>query len=227
MMNSGDLVYIDYIGKIKDTGEIFDLTKEDVAKKEKIYTEKVKYKPLPVVIDGNFVAKGLDEALKEMKVGEEKTVEIVPEKAFGPRLPELVRLMPESKFKEQDIDATPGSYITINRFRGKILSVDGGRIRVDFNHPLAGKTLVYEVKIINEVKDLKEKISAIFFYFTGVESSDSEISITDDTADIIVKKRCDIAGDTKQIIASVILKWNKDLKKIVFSEVFEQEKSTE
>jgi FKBP-type peptidyl-prolyl cis-trans isomerase 2 len=225
-MNPGDLVYIDYVGKIKDSGEIFDLTKEGVAKSEKIYNEKVKYGPLPVVVEGNFVVKGLDDALKEMNVGDKKTVEIQQEKAFGPRLPELVKMVPEGRFREQDIDATPGSFVTINRFRGKILSVDGGRVTVDFNHPLAGKTLVYEVEIKNEVKDSKEKISAIYFYFTSIASDEIEIIIANDVAEIRLKKKHNVASDTKQIIANVILKWNKDLKKVVFSEVYEEGKTT-
>ena len=225
-MNPGDLVYIDYVGKIKDSGEIFDLTKEGVAKSEKIYNEKVKYGPLPVVVDGNFVVKGLDDALKEMKAGEKRTVEIQQEKAFGPRLPELVKMMPESKFKEQDVDVTPGSFVTINRFRGKILSMDGGRVTVDFNHPLAGKTLVYEVEIKSEVKDLKEKISAIYFYFTGIANDDTEVNVANDVVEIRLKKKHNVASDTKQIIANVILKWNNDLKKIVFSEIYEEEKAT-
>jgi len=223
-MNSGDLVYIDYVGRIKDTGEIFDLTKEDVAKSEKIYDEKVRYKPIPVVVDGNFVVNGLNEAIKGMKVGERKTVEIAPEKAFGPRLPDLARLIPEARFKEQDIDATPGSFVTINRLRGKILSIDGGRVRIDFNHPLAGKTIVYDLEIKSEVNDAVEKISAIFYYFTGIEKEDAEITIAGDTAEIKLKKRCDIAGDTKQIIASVVLKWNKELKRVEFLETFEAER---
>lgn len=223
-MNPGDLVFIDYIGKIKDTGEIFDLTIEEVAKSEKIHNDKVKYKPIPVVVDGNFVVNGLNDALKEMKVGEKKTVEIIPERAFGPRLPDLIRLIPEARFKEQDIDATPGSFVTINRLRGKILSIDGGRVRVDFNHPLAGKTLVYDIEIKSEVKDQKGKAAAIFYYFTGIENEDAEIKIVGYVAEVELKKRYDIAGDTKQIISSVILKWDKSLKKVKFSEVFEMEK---
>lgn len=223
-MNSGDLVFIDYVGRIKDTGEIFDLTKEDVAKSEKIHNEKVKYKPIPVVVDGNFVVNGLNEALKEMKVGEKKTVEIIPEKAFGPRLPDLIKLIPEARFKEQDISVSPGSFVTINRLRGKIQSVDGGRVKIDFNHPLAGKILVYDIEIKSEVKDQKEKVAAIFYYFTGIENEDAEIKIAGDTAEIELKKRYDIAGDTKQIIASVALRWDKTLKKVKFSEMFEIQK---
>ncbi|MCS7123542.1 MAG: FKBP-type peptidyl-prolyl cis-trans isomerase, partial [Candidatus Aenigmarchaeota archaeon] len=71
-MNTGDFVYIDYVGRIKDTGEIFDLTKEDLAKKEGIYKPEIKYKPIPIIVDAKFILSGLNKALKEMKVGEKR-----------------------------------------------------------------------------------------------------------------------------------------------------------
>ena len=69
-MNSGDFIRIDYVGKIKESGEIFDITKEDAAKQEGIYNPQFKYGPVPVIIDANFVLPGLNEVLKEMKVGD-------------------------------------------------------------------------------------------------------------------------------------------------------------
>ena len=114
-MQTGDFVYVNYVGKIKDTNEIFDTTDAEVAKKEKIYDEKVRYKPVPIIVDGGFVIVGLNDAVKNMTVGEKKTVEIPADKAFGNRNPELIKLIPEARFKDQNIDATPGAYVTINK----------------------------------------------------------------------------------------------------------------
>lgn len=71
-MNSGEFVLIDYVGRIKNSGEIFDLTREGEAKEAGIYKKDFKYGPVPVVIDGNFVLPGLNDALKEMKVREKE-----------------------------------------------------------------------------------------------------------------------------------------------------------
>lgn len=71
-MNSGEFVLIDYVGRVKDSNEIFDITKEDVAKKEGVYKNEFKYGPVPIIIDADFVLPGLNEAAKEMEVGQKK-----------------------------------------------------------------------------------------------------------------------------------------------------------
>jgi len=221
-MNAGDFVYVDYIGKVKDSGEIFDLTIEDVAKKEGIYNPKFKYGPVPIIVDAEFILPGLNEALREMKVGEKKTVEIPSDKAFGERNVELVKLIPESRFKEQGLDARPGSVVTINRINGRIISVDGGRVKVDFNHPLAGKTLEYEIEIKEEIKNKEEKIKAVVYYFTGLEKGDVDATVKEKEVEINVKKKINILSEVKQTISSTIIKWIKEIEKVKFVEIFEK-----
>jgi FKBP-type peptidyl-prolyl cis-trans isomerase 2 len=221
-MNPGDFVYIEYIGRIKDSGEIFDLTREDVAKKEGLYNPKFKYNPVPVIVDADFLIPGLNEALKEMKVGEKKTVEIPSSKAFGERQIELIKIIPEAKFKEQGVDVKPGSIVTISRINGRVISVDGGRVKVDFNHPLAGKSLEYELEVKEEIKVAKEKIMAVVCYFTGLEESDVDTSIKEKEAEINIKKKVDVLREVKQTISSTIIKWVKEIEKVKFVEIFEK-----
>jgi len=220
-MNSGDFVYIDYVGRVKDTGEIFDLTKEDVAKKEGIHSEKFKYGPIAVVVDSDMILPGLNEVLKEMKVGGKKKAEIKPEKAFGERNAELIKLIPESIFKQQDVDATPGSFVTVNKMRGRIVSMDGGRVKVDFNHPLAGKILEYDMEIVGEIKEQDEKIKAVVCYFTGVEKENFDLAVTGNETEIKFKKKANLMIEVKELIAKNILRWVSGIEKVKFSEVFE------
>lgn len=221
-MNTGNFVYIDYVGRIKDSGEIFDLTKEDVAKKEKVYNPNLKYKPVPIIIDADFILKGLNEGLKEMKVGEKRKIEIKPDKGFGERNPDLVLPIPLIKFKEQNIEPKIGSIVTISGMKGRITTVSGGRVMVDFNHPLAGKTLEYEVEIVSEVKETKEKVEAIVFYFTGIEKEDINTKIGDKEVEIEFKKKEQIMPkEAKEIIAKTIKRWVKPLERIKYVEVFE------
>jgi len=222
-MNSGDFVYIEYVGKIKESGEIFDLTRKDVAKKENIYNEEIKYGPVPIIVDADFVMTGLNEALKEMNVGEKKNFEIKPEKAFGERNTELVKLIPEARFKEQDMDATPGSFVTINKLKGRILSVDGGRVKVDFNHPLAGKTLEYEIEIVSKIEDQTEKVKALIYYFTSIPKEDLEVKIMEKLAEIEFKKQFNMMREVKEMIAKNIVKWIKPVEKVKFIDVFGSE----
>ncbi len=146
-----DFIKISYTARVKD-GRVFDTTSRDIAEKEGIYEEKRVYKPFPVLVGAGHVIQGLDEALKDMKVGEEKTVEIPPEKGYGQRNPDLIRIVPLKKFKEQKINPIPGMSFEIDGRVARIQTVAGGRVRVDFNPELAGKTLVFDVKMEEKAK---------------------------------------------------------------------------
>ena len=221
-MKKGDFVYIDYIGKVKGTGEVFDLTNEALAKGEGIYNPNAKYKPIPIIIGADFVVKGLDEALQEMSVGEKRTVEVEPGKAFGDRKSELLRLLPLSAFKEQDIDPNPGSYVTINGLNGRVISSSGGRIRVDFNHPLAGKKLEYEVEVKEEIKDAPKKVLAIVNFYTGIDGEGAEANVEGEVAEVKLKPNMDVPNSIRKKIAEIATKWI-EIRKIRF--VSEYEKS--
>lgn len=224
-MNSGDFVYINFTGRIKDTGEIIDTSYEDIAKKEKVYNPETKYGPMPIIIDANLVFPGLNEAIKEMKIGEKKEVEIQPEKGFGKRSEELVKLIPEARFKEQNIDATLGSFVTVNRLRGKVISIDGGRVKVDFNHPLAGRTLKYDIEIVSEINDTVEKVKATVFYFLGIDMQDVDARLGEKDVEIEFKKRYDIHSSNKSTISNTIMKWIQGIEQVKFIDVYKKEES--
>lgn len=217
-MKSGDFVYIEYNGRVSDSEELFDTTNEEIAKKEGIFNERIKYGPLPVIIDAGFVIPGLNEAIKEMEVGEKRIVVIPPEKAFGERNEELVRLIPEARFREQDVEIVPGTYVMVNNLRGKIISVDGGRVKVDFNHPLAGKSLKYEVEIVKKIDDKAEKVKAIIDYFTGLEN----VNVKIDDKEVEIEVKAEIDSKVKAVIASQIIKWIEGIETVKFLDVFKK-----
>jgi len=220
-MKVGDVVYIDYVGRIKDTNEIFDLTNEEIAKKENIYNPNFSYKPIPIVIGFNFVIKGLDEALLGMDVGEEKIVEIPPEKAFGKRNENLVKTFNLSEFKKQNIEIKVGEYVNINGILGKVISISGGRVTIDFNHPLAGKTLVYNVKIVKKVEDEIEKVKAVLeFYFKDLNKFEVKED-KESNAIIIIDKEKNLTPEHKKELFNVISKI-VDKKRIIFMDIFEK-----
>ena len=218
IMKDGDFVQVDYVGRIKGTNEIFDLTNEDVAKKENVYNPKITYKPVTLIVGGGFILRGLDEALKGMKVGERKTFEVAPDKAFGDRRDNMVKPLPLARFKEQNIDPFPGAVMTIGELRGRIISADGGRVKVDFNHPLAGKTLEYDLEIKALVEEQSEKVKSIVFYFTGIGDVDAKVA--DGTAEINILKDVDVVRPVKSIIAETAIKWC-GVNKVKFVETFE------
>lgn len=159
------MVLIDYVGKTD--GDIFDLTLEDKAEEEDMKQEDMEYQPIPVLIGEDFVIEGLEEALLDMEVGEERELTIPKDKAYGDRDSDMVETYPEKEFEKQGVQVRPGEEIMIGQQRGKVRSVNSGRVRIDFNHPLAGKELDYWVRITEKIEEDEEIAQHIYDYRVG------------------------------------------------------------
>lgn len=157
----GEFLLIDYVAKVKETGEIFDTTIEDIAKKERLYKEGEIYEPKLVVVGEEWLLKTLDESLLSMKLKKPATVEIPPEKAFGNRDPEKVRLVPLRRLTAKGITPQLGMRVEFNGKLATVRTIGAGRVQLDFNPPLAGKTLVYEVTVQRKLETKLEKIRAL------------------------------------------------------------------
>ncbi|MBU5688531.1 MAG: peptidylprolyl isomerase [Candidatus Aenigmarchaeota archaeon] len=217
-MKEGDFILVDFVGKIKETGEIFDLTLEDVAKQNGIYDPHFSYKPIPVIVGSHMIIKGVEDELMKMNVGEKKKIVVKPEDGFGNRSEKLIKLIPITEFRKQDIDPFPGMPITMNGLNGRILAISGGRVKVDFNHVLAGKELEYELEIKKLIEKTDEKVQAIFNIFVKTKE-DVKVNINGDIAEIYINS--EIPREIKKDIAETIKKWIKDIRKIRFVEEFE------
>ena len=159
-MNEGDFAKIEYTGRVKG-GPVFDTTSEETAKKEGIYNERGKYGSVLVPVGKGVVLKGLDEELLKAGKGEQKKVSFGPDKAFGQRSAELVKLVPLKPFTDQGIKPAPGMPVKLDGKQARVQSVSGGRVRVDFNHELAGKELEYEFKVDEVYSNPEQKASAL------------------------------------------------------------------
>ena len=165
-VEKGDVIKLRYTGRIKETGEIFDTTDEEIAKGAGIYKENGVYGPVPIAVGAGHVLRGLDEALEGLEVGKKYEIEVPPEKGFGRRDRKLIKTFTLGQFRRQGIIPFSGMPIEIEtengrKLKGRVLTVSGGRVRVDFNHPYAGKHLIYEVEIVEKVEDPIEKVKAM------------------------------------------------------------------
>jgi FKBP-type peptidyl-prolyl cis-trans isomerase 2 len=163
IVEKNSLIKLDYVGMFED-GSVFDTTSEEEAKKAGIYDANTEYKPQLVLVGKEQIIEGLEEGIIGMKENEEKEIFVPYEKGFGRKDATLFRIIPLSRFKEENINPIPGMIINIDGRDGIIQSISGGRVIVDFNHPLAGKNLKYRVKITKILKDTKEKVSTVFEY---------------------------------------------------------------
>lgn len=142
----GDTVEINYAAKI-ESGEVFDTSHEETAKKAGIHTPERRYTPLSITIGERRVIKGLEDALVGMKEGEEKEFSVPPKEAHGERRRDLVQEIPKRAFLESSLKPVEGTRINTPQGVGEIKKVLEENVEVDFNHPLAGETLVFEVKV--------------------------------------------------------------------------------
>lgn len=149
MVESGKLVRVDYEARVDN--------------------EVLEQRKAVVPVGKGYVVKGFDEALEKAEVGKEVTVTVLPEKAYGSRNQELVRLVPMEVFRRQGIDPAVGLPIELDGMPCRVQSVSGGRVRVDFNNDLAGRTLVYKFTVLEELVSTLDKITGIATdYLPGV-----------------------------------------------------------
>ncbi len=160
-LSPGSFLLVDYTIRVKETGELVDTTSEEEAREAGIYDASRLYEPRLVIIGKGMLLKAIEDELITMSVGESKTFEISPEKAFGQRDPTKVKVYPIRRFKDVETPLVIGAKVNIDGKEGIIRSIGSGRVQVDFNPYLAGKTLVCNVTIRKLITNDKEKIQQI------------------------------------------------------------------
>lgn len=146
-VESGDTVQVDYVGRLEN-GTVFDTSIEEVAQEEGIYNQERDYSPLTFTVGTGQIIEGFDEAVIGMKEGEEKTVTIPPEEAYGEYNESWVQVVP---LEELGLSEPPEVGQTFSSPYGqiKVIDVNETHATLDFNHELAGKTLVFDIKLVS------------------------------------------------------------------------------
>lgn len=223
----GDFVLIDYTTRIKETGEFFDTTSAEEAKKGNIYRESTRYEPMLVVVGEGWVLKALDDSLVGLEVETPTTIEIPPEQAFGARDPAKIRMIPASRFRRQDIKPYPGAQIEVDGRPAVVRSVGAGRVQVDFNPPLAGKTLVYDLTIKSVLTERDDKVKALTHRrIPNVDVEKFRITLSDKDVTIEVPEEAfylEGIQAAKRGLASDIQRFFSEVERTVFTEVFSKE----
>jgi len=174
-VKNGDFIRIDYTETVD--GQAIATTEESVAKEKGIFSEDAAYGPHLIVLGAGQLVKGFEDDLIGKEIGYSGKVEIAPENAFGLRDPKKVEMVPANRFKEQK--PYPGMRVGIENRMGTVTRMIGRKVSVDFNHPLADKTIVYEYKIVESVEQQLEKLKALIKTFAHM---DLEAEIKDDIA---------------------------------------------
>jgi FKBP-type peptidyl-prolyl cis-trans isomerase 2 len=222
-VQKGDVIRLHYTGKVKETGEIFDTTYEEIAKEAGIYKENGVYGPVPIAVGAGHVLPGLDEQLEGLEVGEKYEITVPPEKGFGKRDPKLIKTFTLGQFRRQGIYPFPGMPIEIEtesgrKLKGRVLTVSGGRVRVDFNHPYAGKHLVYEVEVIEKIEDPIEKVKALIeLRMPNVDKEKVIIEVGEKDVTVDFNQLLDEIDKNTLVLGEILLE--SDLKFIGYEEI--------
>jgi FKBP-type peptidyl-prolyl cis-trans isomerase SlyD len=208
-IKKGDFIEIDFVGRIKDSGAIFDLTKKDVAEKEKISNKSADYSPRIVCVGNQDVVKGLDDYFIGKEAGKKYQLDIDVDEAFGRKDPKLIKMMPLNTFKKQNMKPFPGLQVNIDGNYGTIRTVSGGRVLVDFNHPLSGKEVSYDLEIKRIVTKDSEKVSGVL---KGLVSKDVKCEVKAGIAKIDL----DLPKEFQKILSDRITQLVKTVKKVEF-----------
>ncbi|WP_406656969.1 peptidylprolyl isomerase [Methanolobus sp. ZRKC2] len=148
VVEPGDFVSVNYVGELEN-GTVFDTSIEQVAMDEDIYNPSRTYEPLGFVVGSGQMIPGFDEAVTGMAVGEEKTVELSPEEAYGEYSSELIFDVPAEEFESANITPVVGEVIGIQGRPCTIVDVSEENVTLDCNHQLAGETLIFTIEVVS------------------------------------------------------------------------------
>lgn len=162
-LQDGNYIKIAYTGSI--AGMIIETTDEEKAKEAGIYNPDSKYGPFVICIGKRHIILGLDEELPGKEVGYEADLSIPPEKAFGVHDPKQVKAFQKNQFKEK---LHKGQVLNVpDSGEGTVVDIIGGRVLIDFNHPLSGKTLDYHFRIEEVIESPEEIINGLMQLYIG------------------------------------------------------------
>ena len=133
----GDTIAVNYTGRMEN-GEVFDSTKDRM--------------PVKFTVGLGSLIRGFERAVIGMKRGEKKTIVIAPGDAYGPYREDLLIDLPRGNVPA-DVELSIGAVVILgdrsgNTMPATITLIEAETVRVDLNHCMAGKTLIFDIEIL-------------------------------------------------------------------------------
>ena len=165
-MEEGTIVHVEYDLYNAESGDLIETTREDVAKEHDMHQEGRNYTPLVCVVGAGNLISGFEDSLLEAEADKDISLEIAHADAYGEKDPDQIET------------------ISIEGRQGTLSYLAAGRARIDYNHPMAGRSLKYDYKIVKVIEGKEEKVAALLEANTGQEGF--EVSFDGDDISIIV-----------------------------------------
>jgi len=186
-MEDGTIVHVDYELYNNETGDLIETTREAVAKEHDSHQESRTYEPMVCVVGGGQLIAGFEAALGEAKKGKETEVVIAPIDAYGEKDASQIETISIDKLIRAVQDPNSlyiGAPVTIGNRQGYLSYLAAGRARIDYNHPMAGKSLKYSFNIVDVVEGKEDQVVALLQANTG--HSGFEVSFSGDDLNIVL-----------------------------------------
>ncbi len=140
-IKEGDKVKLDYEGKFEN-GEVFDSSKHGDHSH-----------PLEFEVGAKQVIPGFENAVKGLKKGDKKEFVIEPSDGYGEVIQDLIKEVPRDALPK-DQEPKVGMFLMMNtpdghQFPAKIVEVTDKIVKIDLNHPLAGKKLIFNIEVVD------------------------------------------------------------------------------
>ncbi len=218
MIKKKDFVELEYTGKLKEEGLVFDTTDKELAKKSGIFQEHERYGTVVVCVGEGHLLKGLDLDLEGKDTNKPYTVELQPEVAFGKKDAKLLKIVPSNVFRQNKVNPVPGLQVNIDGMMGTIKTVNGGRTVVDFNHPFSSKALVYDYKINKILKDDLEKVKSFLIMAFNAKPEGFDLKLENKKLEIKTKTGINLDENAKNLVAEKLKNLLENVDEIIFIE---------
>jgi len=222
MITKGDIIEIDLILKDNDSKELLDTTFEKLAKENNL-NPKAEYKPIRAVFGTNELLPAVEDKIKTVEAGQTHTFVLLKQDAFGDRNPNNTKIVPLNDFKEDKIRPEPGMQVTVGNQTGKVISISGGRVKVDFNPVFAGRNLEYTITVNKIFKEDNDKIPIIVqkvFYFMKPEHLKYKIIDSEKLVEVELPIGLPKEFDYFKELFSEMVLTTTEVNKIKFSQTF-------
>ena len=230
VFQKGTLILVDFTAKVKDTNEVFETTREADAKTNSIFDANVKYQPRLISVGESWVLKGLDDALLNANASDKLSIEVPPEKGFGTRDTSKIRMVPLRKLGDDAEKVSVGDTIELDDRTGIIRFIGFGRVQVDFNHRFAGRTILYDVNVIQSLDTDQDKIMGLLKRRFPLDESKLKFEIKGTQLEVTIPEEAMMMEGlqvVKRAMANEILKFVTKLDKINFVEAYNRAKPQE
>ena len=229
-MEEGTIVHVDYELYNGENGDLIETTREEVAKEHEMHQEGRSYTPLVCVVgSGNLIA-GFEASLLEAEADKDISLEIAPADAYGEKDPAQIETISIDKLLRHVRDPKSlyiGGPVQVEGRQGTLSYLAAGRARIDYNHPMSGRSLKYDYKIVKVIEGKEEKVSALLEANTGHDGF--EVSFDGDDISVIVPQTMlfDTNAAMQKFRLVTVLRDAVEAGKVSFVEVHEPRVASE